>query len=137
MWRQECLTFRTTTRTELLDITAQVERVLADGSPPQGLCTVYSPHTTGAIAIQEHADPDVARDMLMAINKVIPFEDGYRHASGNAAAHIKAALVGASETIPVRDGRLQLGRWQGVFFCEFDGPRARQVLVTLVGDSPG
>lgn len=134
MWRQEALDLRTSVRTELIDITREVERVLADAGAAHGLCTVYSPHTTGAITIQEHADPDVVRDMVMELNKVIPFEDGYHHASGNSAAHIKCALVGPSETIPVRDGRLQLGRWQGVFFCEFDGPRVRQVLVTVMGD---
>lgn len=133
MWHQETLSLRTTARTELLDITRAVQDVAADAGIGEGLCTIYSPHTTGAITIQENADPDVVRDMLAALNKLIPFEDGYRHASGNAAAHIKSALIGASETVPVSGGRLQLGRWQGVFFCEWDGPRTRQVVVTLTG----
>lgn len=134
MWRQDSIAVRTHERTELVEITHEVQRVLTDTGVRQGVCTVYSTHTTGGIAIQENADPNVARDMVMELNKVIPFEDGYRHASGNAAAHIKTTLTGASETIPVADGRLQLGRWQGIYFCEWDGPRQRQVLVTILGD---
>ena len=115
----------------MIDITQDVKRVLKASGAQQGVCTIYAPHTTGAVAIQENADPDVVRDMVMELNKIVPFEDDYRHASGNSAAHIKSALIGASQTVPVADGQLQLGRWQGLYFCEFDGPRSRKVTVTV------
>jgi secondary thiamine-phosphate synthase enzyme len=93
---------------------------------------VYIPHTTAGVTINENADPDVKTDMLMEINKIIPLSDSYKHMEGNSSAHIKASLFGSSETILLSDGRLQLGTWQGVFFCEFDGPRTRQVWVNLI-----
>lgn len=125
---------RTRERTEFIDVTRQVEEIVGRSGVQSGLCTVYVPHTTAACTINEHADPDVARDMLMEINKIVPFEDNYRHDEGNSAAHIKASLFGNSHSIPIDQGHLTLGTWQGIFFCEFDGPRTRQVLVQLTGD---
>jgi secondary thiamine-phosphate synthase enzyme len=96
-----------------------------------GVCRVFVPHTTAAVTINENADPDVPRDMLASLERIVPRSDGYRHAEGNAAAHIKASLFGASQTLFVENGRLVLGTWQSLFFCEFDGPRTRQVLVRV------
>lgn len=125
---------RTNERTEFIDITREVQNLVTRSGFQSGLCTVYVPHTTAACTINEHADPDVARDMLMEINRIVPFEDSYRHDEGNSAAHIKASLFGSSHSIPIEQGKLTLGTWQGVFFCEFDGPRTRNVLVQLIGD---
>ena len=129
----ERIEVRTHERTEFIDITREVETIVARAGVAFGLCTVYVPHTTAACTINEHADPDVARDMLMEINKIVPFDDNYRHDEGNSAAHIKSSLFGASHSIPIEQGRLALGTWQGVFLCEFDGPRTRQVCVQIVG----
>lgn len=112
---------------ELIDITAQVGAALAKSGLRDGLLVLFVPHTTAAVTINENADPDVTRDLVMELNKIVPFEDGYRHAEGNSAAHLKSSLVGASETLIVQDGRLQLGTWQGIYFCEFDGPRRRRL----------
>ncbi|HID38914.1 MAG TPA: YjbQ family protein [Calditrichaeota bacterium] len=124
---------RTANRTEMLNITSQVQELLRDCEFTHGVVTIFIPHTTAAVTINENADPDVRRDMLMEINKVIPFEDGYRHYEGNSAAHIKASLLGNSEQVIVHNGQLQLGTWQGIFFCEFDGPRTRKVWVQCLG----
>jgi secondary thiamine-phosphate synthase enzyme len=118
-------------RTELVDITGEVQKVVADSGVRDGMCHVYVPHTTAGVTINENADPSVREDILMELNKVVPFQDNYKHLEGNAAAHIKATIVGASETILVEGGRLLLGTWQGIFFCEFDGPRSRRVLVKV------
>jgi secondary thiamine-phosphate synthase enzyme len=120
-------------RVELIDITAQVCAAIRTSGINDGLATVYTPHTTAAITINENADPDVARDLVAALNKLVPFDDHYRHAEGNSAAHVKSTLVGVSETLIVIDGAPQLGTWQGVYFCEFDGPRRRQVQVKVIG----
>ena len=117
--------------TELVDVTRQVQQIVKRSGIPAGLCTVYVPHTTAACMINEHADPDVARDILAEVNRIVPFEDNYKHREGNSAAHIKASLFGASQGIPIEQGRLALGIWQGIFLCEFDGPRTRQVCVQL------
>lgn len=122
---------RTRQRTEFVDVTNLVQQIVERSGMQSGICTVYVPHTTAACTINEHADPDVARDILMEINKIVPFEDNYRHDEGNSAAHIKASLFGASQAIPVQRGRLALGTWQGIFLCEFDGPRTRQLCVQL------
>lgn len=124
-------------RTEMIDITRQVEQVVHSHGIQSGVCIVFVPHTTAGITIQENADPDVKRDMLMEINKMVPFEDGYRHAEGNSAAHIKTALFGSSESILIDQGDLLLGRWQGIYFCEFDGPRQRTVHIRLIKDKEG
>ena len=97
-----------------------------------GICHVFTPHTTAAITINENADPDVPKDIIMKLDKIIPLNDNYRHIEGNSAAHIKSSLVGASEMVIIENGNLVLGTWQSIFFCEFDGPRTRKVLVKLV-----
>ena len=119
----------TRSRTEFVDITRQIQSALSETGLKTGVCTVFIPHTTAGVTINENADPDVQRDMLKALNKVIPFDDDYRHGEGNSAAHIKATLTGSSVSMPVEDGQLCLGTWQGVYFCEFDGPRDRRVWV--------
>jgi secondary thiamine-phosphate synthase enzyme len=120
-------------RVELIDITAQVREAIRGSGTAAGLAVVYTPHTTAAVTINENADPDVARDMVMALNKLVPFDDHYRHAEGNSAAHVKSSLVGASETLIVENGAPVLGTWQGVYFCEFDGPRRRQAHIQVIG----
>jgi len=123
---------RTSSRTELIDITSEVSSLVRKSGVSRGICCVYVPHTTAAVTINENADPSVPRDILMEINKRIPFEDGYSHTEGNSAAHIKSSLVGCSEIVPIEGGSLALGTWQGIFFCEFDGPRSRRVLCKIV-----
>ena len=118
---------KTGARTELVDITAEVQAAVREAGIRDGLCMVFVPHTTAAVTINENADPTVKADILKVLNKVIPWDDGYRHAEGNSAAHIKSSLVGASELVAIAGGKLQLGTWQGIFFCEFDGPRRRKV----------
>lgn len=126
------LSVRTSRRVELIDITHLVEKVISESEIKSGVCTVYVPHTTAAVTINENADPSVRSDILSELNKVIPFDDNYSHLEGNAAAHIKSSVVGASETLLVDGGSLVLGTWQGIFFCEFDGPRSRKVIVKLI-----
>ena len=121
----------TTSRAELLDITGEVQKAVADSGVRDGVCHVYVPHTTAGVTINENADPSVRQDILMELNKIIPFQDNYRHLEGNAAAHIKASIVGSSQTILVEAGQLLLGTWQGIFFCEFDGPRSRRVITRV------
>ena len=121
----------TTSRTELLDVTSEVQKAVAESGVRDGVCHIYVPHTTAGITINENADPSVRQDILMELNKIIPFQDNYRHLEGNAAAHIKASIVGSSQTILVEAGQLLLGTWQGIFFCEFDGPRSRRVITRV------
>ncbi len=116
---------------ELVDITAEVQKAVTDSGVSEGVCLVFVPHTTAAVTINEGADPAVRRDIVTELDKVIPLDDGYTHAEGNSAAHIKTALVGSSETILIEGGRLVLGTWQSVYFCEFDGPRRRKVFVRV------
>jgi secondary thiamine-phosphate synthase enzyme len=106
---------------------------VTDSGVKTGLCHVYVPHTTAGVFINENADPDVMADVLATLDALVPWDNHYRHAEGNAAAHIKAVLMGSSQTIPVRNGRLALGRWQGIYFAEFDGPRERHFQVTVLG----
>jgi len=122
----------TRARCELVDITDQVRQKVARSGVPDGLCVVFVPHTTAAVTVNESHDPDVARDITDALKRLVPAEPGYRHREGNADAHVKAVLVGSSCRVPIADGRLALGRWQGIFFCEFDGPRRRSVEVRMV-----
>ena len=124
----------TKSKTELVDITQGVQRMVAESGIRSGVCYVYVPHTTSGITINENTDPNVGRDILMELNKVIPFDDHYSHAEGNSAAHIKSALVGVSKTVLVEEGRLALGTWQAIFYCEFDGPRDRRVFVKVMKD---
>lgn len=126
------ITIRTSQRTELLDITSRIQKYLTEKNIRNGILTLFVPHTTAAVTINENADPSVQRDILFEMNKVIPFSDGYHHAEGNAAAHIKASLFGCSEQVMVENGRLVLGTWQGVYFCEFDGPRQRKIMARLL-----
>ncbi len=121
---------RTGSRTQMMDITSQVREAVAESGCDDGLCMVFVPHTTAGVTINENADPSVTRDMLMELNKIVPFEDGYTHLEGNSAAHLKSSLVGCSCMVPVEGGRLALGTWQGIYFCEFDGPRSRKVWVS-------
>lgn len=125
-------TVRTGSRTEMIDITHRIRSLLRESGMREGLCYVFVPHTTAAVTINENADPAVPQDILKELEKIVPFDDHYRHMEGNAAAHIKASLVGASETVFVQNGELVLGTWQSVFFCEFDGPRTRKVMVNFI-----
>ena len=125
-------TIKSKNRTELIDITSKVQDVVLSSGIGQGLCMLYVPHTTAAVTINESADPSVKDDILMILNSIIPWKAGYRHLEGNSPAHIKATLVGPSELIAVENDRLILGTWQGIFFCEFDGPRTRKVQVRII-----
>jgi secondary thiamine-phosphate synthase enzyme len=125
-------TVKSGNRTELIDITRKIEKMIHSAGIDQGLCMLYVPHTTAAITINESADPSVKDDILMIIDKIIPFKAGYRHLEGNSSAHIKSSIIGPSEFIAIENGRLVLGTWQGIFFCEFDGPRTRKVHVRLL-----
>ncbi len=129
------LTLATSNPHEVRDVTSQVEAAVRESGARDGLCVVFTPHATAAVTINENDDPNVGVDLLDALARLVKEHDGWRHdrVDDNAAAHIKAAIVGPSETIPVREGRLALGTWQNVFFCEFDGPRAsRRVHVTVL-----
>ncbi len=126
------ITIKTTKRTEFIDITRQVEEVIAKGKVQEGLCCLYVPHTTAGLTINESADPAVAQDMLASLNKLIPFEDNYRHLEGNSAAHIKASLVGLTLNIIIDNKKPVLGTWQGIYFCEFDGARIRKVHLKVI-----
>jgi secondary thiamine-phosphate synthase enzyme len=130
----QTLIVKTDRRTQLLDVTAQVQRTVASSGVANGICYLYVPHTTAAITINECADPDVARDVEGALDRLIPAAGPYRHSEGNSDSHVKAVLVGASQTINVEGGKLVLGRWQGIFYCEFDGPRERRLQVKVVAD---
>ena len=121
-------------RTEFVDITQGVQRLVAETGVRSGVCYIYVPHTTSGITINENTDPNVGRDILKELNKVIPFDDDYGHGEGNSAAHIKSTLVGVSKSVIIEDGRLALGTWQAVFYCEFDGPRDRRVYVKVMKD---
>jgi secondary thiamine-phosphate synthase enzyme len=126
------LKVKTSRRTQLVNVTAQVQQAVEKSRVADGVCYVYVPHTTAAIVINECADPDVAHDLEGAFDRLIPFEGPYRHGEGNSDSHMKSVLVGASQTIFVEGGKLRLGRWQGVFFCEFDGPRDRHFQVKVI-----
>jgi len=126
------LAVKTNSRFEMIDITNHVRSVLRESNVKSGICYVFVPHTTAAVTINENADPDVPRDIIMELDKVIPLHDNYRHMEGNSAAHIKSSLVGSSEMIFIENGSLVFGTWQSLFFCEFDGPRTRKVFVKVV-----
>jgi secondary thiamine-phosphate synthase enzyme len=128
------LRVKTTARTELVDITQGVQRLVTESGVRSGVCYVFVPHTTSGITINENTDPNVGRDILKELNKVIPFDDNYGHSEGNSAAHIKSTIVGMSKSVMVEEGRLALGTWQAIFFCEFDGPRERRVFVKMMKD---
>ena len=129
----EEFTVNTNKQAEIIDITSRVQEAVRSSGIDRGICTVFVPHTTAGITINENADPDVIRDILKEMNKVIPLADGYAHSEGNSAAHIKATLFNSSCTVIVEGGSLQLGTWQSIFFCEFDGPRSRKAWVQVIG----
>ena len=120
---------KTQAREELLDITARVREELASSGVKDGIFHVYVPHTTAAVTINENADPSVKEDILMALRKIVPDSLPYRHSEGNSPAHVKACLIGSSIKVIIDEGQLALGTWQGIFFCEFDGPRSRNVFI--------
>jgi secondary thiamine-phosphate synthase enzyme len=126
------ISVKTSSRVELIDITHLVEKVVSESKIKSGLCIIYVPHTTAAVTINENADPSVRRDITSELNKIVPFDDNYSHLEGNAAAHIKASIIGPSENILVDGGSLVLGTWQGIYFCEFDGPRHRKVIIKII-----
>jgi secondary thiamine-phosphate synthase enzyme len=126
------ISVQTHSRLEMIDITAAVQKAAHEEKIESGIALVYTPHTTAAVTINENADPDVPRDILAALDRAIPLSANYRHAEGNSAAHVKSSLVGASELVIIENGRLVLGTWQSIFFCEFDGPRSRKVLVKFL-----
>jgi secondary thiamine-phosphate synthase enzyme len=128
------LRIKTSRRTEFVDITNEVEKAVRESGVHQGVCYVYVPHTTAGVAINEHADPDVASDVEGLFDRLIPHKGSYRHAEGNTDSHMKAILTGTSQIVLVQDGKLALGTWQGIFLCEFDGPRQRTVFVKVVRD---
>jgi secondary thiamine-phosphate synthase enzyme len=127
------LSVKTAEREQMLDVTPQVRNVVVQSGVSDGLVICFVPHTTAGITINENADPDVRRDILYKLNKEIPQSDGYHHGEGNSDAHIKASLFGSSVTILIEGGQLRLGTWQGVYFCEFDGPRRRKLFVQVTG----
>jgi secondary thiamine-phosphate synthase enzyme len=129
------LSVKTRERTELVDITSDINRLVQNSGVDQGLCMLYVPHTTAAVTINESADPSVKSDILMILNQIIPWETNYRHLEGNSPAHIKTTLVGSSELIAIENKQLVLGTWQGIFYCEFDGPRSRKLHVRIVEGS--
>lgn len=126
------LQVRTSSHAELVDITAEVQRVVRESGVQQGVCHVFAPHTTAGLTLNEHYDPSVVEDILMVLDKLVPWRGGYHHSEGNAAAHVKASLMGNSVTVFVQNGTLALGTWQGLFLAEFDGPRQRQVWIKVV-----
>lgn len=125
---------KTSAQTEFVDVTHSVQEVVKKAGVENGICIIFIPHTTAAITINENADPSVVQDILMELNKIVPFKDQYHHREGNSPAHIKASLVGCSQTVFIESGELALGTWQGIFFCEFDGPRSRKVYVKVISE---
>lgn len=126
------LEIATSSRAQMVDVTREVERAVSERGVQEGFCHIYVPHTTAGIAINENADPSVAQDILAVLEKMAPRGGSYRHLEGNADSHVKASIVGSSETVLIEGGRLVLGTWQGLFLCEFDGPRRRRLLVKVV-----
>ncbi|MGA3086287.1 MAG: secondary thiamine-phosphate synthase enzyme YjbQ [Thermodesulfobacteriota bacterium] len=126
------LSISTSQQTEFLDITGKVEEVISKAQVSDGLALVFIPHTTAGITINEGADPNVQEDILRMLNQMVPFKGPYRHGEGNSPAHIKSSLIGSSVSVMIENGRLILGRWQSLFFCEFDGPRTRKVLIKII-----
>ena len=126
------LSVKTSARTELIDITSKIAKWVRESGVSEGLCMLYVPHTTAAVTINESADPSVRGDIMMVLNQIIPWEANYKHLEGNSPAHVKSSLVGASELVAIENSSLVLGTWQGLFFCEFDGPRSRKIHVRIL-----
>jgi secondary thiamine-phosphate synthase enzyme len=129
------ITVKTNAQTEMIDITREIQSVLQGKSFSNGICMLFVPHTTAGITINESADPSVRRDILMVLNQMVPWKADYRHMEGNSPAHMKTSLMGSSELIAVENGQMVLGTWQGIFFCEFDGPRTRKLHIKLIPQS--
>ncbi len=115
----------------MIDITSKIQEAVSKSGVKSGICHIFVPHTTAGLTINENADPDVVDDILKEINKIVPFGDGYKHCEGNSAAHIKASMFGFSLQIIIEEAELMLGRWQGIYFCEFDGPRNREIYIKV------
>ncbi len=129
------VSLKTNDRNQFVDITRQIQSIVVQSGVEDGICVIYVPHTTAAITINENADPSVKRDIIKYLDRAVPWrEEYYEHAEGNSAAHIKSSIIGCSQTVIVRGGKLLLGTWQGIYFCEFDGPRARKVYVKVIGE---
>ena len=126
------ITVKTHSQTEMIDITNEIQSVLEREKFANGICMFYVPHTTAGITINESADPSVRGDILMVLNQIVPWKADYRHMEGNSPAHVKTSLMGSSELISVENGRMVLGTWQGIFYCEFDGPRTRKLHIKLM-----
>lgn len=126
------LNIKSKSKVEFIDITEEINRIIKESKINSGICYLYVPHTTAGLTINEGADPSVKRDIISTLNRVIPFEGDYQHVEGNSAAHIKSSIVGVSQNLIIENGSLLLGTWQSVYFCEFDGPRHRRVLIKLV-----
>jgi len=133
----EIISVETRSRTEFIDVTAQVRAAVKKSGVRSGVCICFVPHTTAAVTINENADPDVPYDVDNELGKIIPLDDNYAHVEGNSAAHIKSSLVGCDQMVLVEKGQPVLGTWQGVYFCEFDGPRKRKLYVKVIGDEKG
>ncbi|MCK4572543.1 secondary thiamine-phosphate synthase enzyme YjbQ [candidate division WOR-3 bacterium] len=130
--RREEISVSTSSRNEFVDITDKVTSVVRESGVKDGYILLYVPHTTAAVTINENYDPSVKRDILDKLSELVPPNAGYAHTEGNADSHIKSSIIGVTKFIPVMDGSIQLGRWQGIFFCEFDGPRSRRLLVGVI-----
>ena len=126
------LNIKTKKKVELIDITSKIKKIVKDSEINNGLLQINVPHTTAAVTINENADPSVKEDIIMQLNKIIPFNDNYKHFEGNSAAHIKSSIIGSNETLIIDNSHLKLGRWQGIIFCEFDGARTRKLNVMLI-----
>ncbi len=125
-------TVRTSSRVQFVNIDDLLADAVNESGIKDGICVVFVPHTTAGVTINENADPDVVRDIIMEVNKIVPFQDGYHHMEGNSAAHIKSSLVGPSLSLIIENGRIVYGTWQSVYFCEFDGPRTRRVYIKVI-----
>jgi secondary thiamine-phosphate synthase enzyme len=123
---------QTNSPSEMIDITSLVRAAINEQKVQNGICIIFTPHTTAAVTINENADPDVSRDVIFALEKAFPKNSQYRHKEGNSPAHVKSSLIGASEVVLIEGGQLVLGAWQSIFFCEFDGPRSRKVLISII-----
>jgi secondary thiamine-phosphate synthase enzyme len=132
---QKELQINSRTRNQMIDITGEVESVVSQSGVKNGDAVIYCPHTTAAITINENADPDVPHDILLMLEKLVPVDlPGYRHSEGNSDAHCKSSIIGCSKQVLIKDGSLELGTWQGIFFCEFDGPRSRKTIIQVRGE---
>lgn len=131
------ISLKTNKRIELIDITGQLQSIIAENRVKDGVCFVFCPHTTAGLTINENADPSVQKDILNSLNKLVPAGAGYAHSEGNADSHIKASIFGSSLNVFVEGGQLILGTWQGIYFCEGDGPRLREVWIKIAGENAG